>query len=63
MEPPGVTKRVRDEVEAPALARPTRDRTRGPGSGGSLAATTASYGQSLFPVRPSQLLLVHGDAF
>lgn len=62
-EAPAPAQRVGDEVQAPALIGPVRQRHRRPRAGGALAATAPAHRQGLLAVEPEELLLVHADAF
>ena len=53
--------RVGDEIQAPALVRPARQRHRRPRPRGSLAAASPSDRQTFLAIKPKQLLLVHKD--
>lgn len=53
---------VGDEVQAPTLVRPLRDRHRRPGPERPLAATALAHGEALFAVDAVELLPVHFPA-
>lgn len=60
-ETPTAPERVIDKVGAPTFARAIRDRLWYPDSGGSLPATTAFDGESLFPIKQAETFLVNND--
>ena len=62
-EAPAIGERIRQEVQAPALIGALRQRHRRPRAQGTLAAAAPAHLQPFLAVEPTELLVVHDDAF
>jgi hypothetical protein len=62
-EAAAIGKSIRQEVEAPALVRPLRDRQRRPRTPRRLAPAAPAHLQPFLAIEAAELLVIHGQTF